>query len=148
MRAWPKLSNYRRRSQKWYSIHSQKWYSIHCGHDGHVNKTIIRTLIHSLYSHCHNGAFSWSIKFSVYNLICSDWMTICSMFSESTLAIQKSISTVAWSKHWVILQGATWLWWQGANGLQNFSDDVSDLAFNQWTRGRVQSWIEFWYIFR
>ena len=38
MQAWPKLSNYRRRCQKWYSMN--------CGHNGHVYKTIIRTLIH------------------------------------------------------------------------------------------------------
>ena len=57
MMAWRKLSDYRKRSQKWYSIN--------CGHDCHVYKTNIRTFIHSFFSHCHDGVFSWSIKFSV-----------------------------------------------------------------------------------
>ena len=52
-----KFSNYRRMSQKIYSIN--------CGHDGHVYKTNIRRFLHSFDSHCHDGPFSWSIKFSV-----------------------------------------------------------------------------------
>ena len=79
MRAWPKLSNYRRRSQKWYSIN--------CGHDSHVFKTNIRTFIHSFYSHCHGGAFSWSIKFSVDLCFCAYWMAIRSMCTDITLGI-------------------------------------------------------------
>ena len=60
MRAWQKLSNYRRRSQTWYLIN--------CGHDGHVYKTNTRTFMHSFDSHCHDGAFSWRIKFSFYHI--------------------------------------------------------------------------------
>ena len=41
MNTWPKVSNYRRRSQKLYSIN--------CGQDGHVYKTNIGTFIHSYY---------------------------------------------------------------------------------------------------
>ena len=55
MRAWPKLSKYKRRSKKWYSLN--------CGHDGYVYKTNIH--INSFYSRCHDGGFSWSIEFSV-----------------------------------------------------------------------------------
>ena len=52
IRAWPKFSNNRRRSQKLYSIN--------CGHDDHVYKTNynIRTFINSFYSHCYDGVFS------------------------------------------------------------------------------------------
>ena len=67
MRTWPKLSNYRTRSQKWYSIN--------CGHDGHVCKTNIRTFINSFYSHCH-GWFSWSIKFTADIFFCIGWMAM------------------------------------------------------------------------
>ena len=42
MRTWQKLSNYRKRSQKRYSIN--------CGQDDHVYKTNIRTFIHSFYT--------------------------------------------------------------------------------------------------
>ena len=79
MRAWLKLSNYRRRSQKWYSIN--------CGHDGHMYKTKIRMLINSFYSRCHDSGFSWSIKFSVDIFFSTDWMAICSMYTDSTLGI-------------------------------------------------------------
>ena len=42
MKTWPKVSKYRRRSQKLYPIK--------CGHDGHVYKTNIRMCIHSFYT--------------------------------------------------------------------------------------------------
>ena len=42
MNTWPKMSNYRRRSQKLYSIN--------CGQEGHVYKTNIGTFIHSYYT--------------------------------------------------------------------------------------------------
>ena len=49
MKAWSKVSKYRRRSQQLYSIN--------CGQDGHVYKTnIVRLSIQS--THCHDGAFS------------------------------------------------------------------------------------------
>ena len=42
MKTWPKVTKYRRRSQKLYSIN--------CGQDGHVYKTYICTFIHSFYT--------------------------------------------------------------------------------------------------
>ena len=68
-------------------------------------------------------------------------MTIHSLYTDSAFGILKFYATVVSSYYWVIVQGAIRLWWQGENGPQNFSDDVFDLAFNQWIR--VQSWIEF-----
>ena len=57
MRAWSKLSNYRRRYQKWYLIN--------CCHNCYVYKTNIRSFINSYNSHCHAGVISWSIDLSV-----------------------------------------------------------------------------------
>ena len=79
MKTWPKLSNYRRRSQKWYM------YSLTCGQDGHVYKTNIRTFIHSFYT------LPWWCVFLKHKIqcwpifFCTDWMAIRTEYTDSTL---------------------------------------------------------------
>ena len=69
MKTWPKVSKYRRRSQKLYSIN--------CGMGGHVYKTIIRTFFHLFYTS------SWCCFFLKHKiqcwqiLFCTDWMHNC-----------------------------------------------------------------------
>ena len=112
--------------------------------DSHVYKTNIRTFIHSFYRHCHDSAFSWSIQFCVDQIFAAQikWQYILciptvhlvskhfdlygslvvalSNFAEAPLGCGGKAKTVR----------------------KIVSDDVFDLAFNQWTR--VQSWIGFW----
>ena len=109
---WPKVSKYRRRSQTLYSIN--------CGQDGHVYKTNIRTFIHSFYT------LQWWCVFLKHKIqrwpffLCTDWMAICSEYTDSTLGINKSNATVAWSWHWMILHGAIRLWWQAKTAREIF----------------------------
>ena len=72
-------------------------------------------------THGHNGAFSRSIKFDGNQrfFFCTNWMAIRPVYTDSTLSIEKSYDTIAWSWYWVILHGATGLWQHGAIRPQN-----------------------------
>ena len=53
-------------------------------------------------------------------LLCTNWMAIRFVYTDSTLIIEKLYATVAWSWYWVILHGVIRLWRHGANGPQFF----------------------------
>ena len=123
MKTWPKVSKYRRRSKKLYSIN--------CGQIGHFIKlTYVRLSIYS--THCHVGAFSSSIKFSVDQIFFLHRLN-CSKFwvykrytwylkFERHGSLVVALSDFAWRHQAVVA---------GENAPRNFSDDVLDFAFNQ-----------------
>ena len=51
-----------------------------------IKLSYVRLYIHS--THCHDGAFSWSIKFNGDQIyFCTYWMAICFEYTDSTLCI-------------------------------------------------------------
>ena len=93
----------------------------------------VRLSIHSTHCHCHDGAFSWSMKFSVdifrHRLngntfwLYRQYTLYLKILHYSSLVVVLSNFIV---RHYAVVAG----------------DYVLNLAFNQWIR--VQSWIAFW----
>ena len=104
-------------------------------------KTNIRTLrlcIHS--AHCHDCAFSWSIKFQYWPNFFLDRLNgntfwVYRQYTLYLKILRYGSLVVVFSnfagRHKAVVAGE--------NGPQNFPDDVLDCAFNQWIR--AQSWI-------
>ena len=112
MKTWPKMSKYRRMSQKIYSIN--------CGQDGHAYKTNIRTFIHSFYT------LPWWCVFLKHKIQCIPIFflsipTVHLVSQNRTLrSLVVAFNDFAWHLKAVMA---------GKNSPRKFSDDLLDLAF-------------------